>query len=364
MIKKSLMIFIGIIVLLSNIALANMSTDKVLIKYYWGIGCSHCEEIEPFIEKISLKYQDKINLQKYEVFQDNKNFQQLINDCKLINPNINTNRLGTPTIIINNKILMGSGEIENSLENEINNSLGINISPEKVEKEQEHNSGFYFTGITLSAIADSINPCAFMVLIVLLSSLLVFNKNDKQKIILTATSFIIAVFLAYFLIGLGFTFLLNHFELYKPIKYIVAVIAIIVGILNLTDSFSQKKTKWSFEIPQQWRSKLFDILLKASNPYTAFIVGFITTLFELPCTGGPYLFALSLMNDNFSFISKILLLLYYNIIFILPLVVLTICIIKGFLTIEKAENINIENNKKIKFVIGCIMFLLGILILF
>ena len=106
MIKKSLMIFIGIIVLLSNIAFANTSTDKVLIKYYWGIGCSHCEEIEPFIEKISLKYQDKINLQKYEVFQDNKNFQQLINDCKLINPNINTNRLGTPTIIINNKILM------------------------------------------------------------------------------------------------------------------------------------------------------------------------------------------------------------------------------------------------------------------
>ena len=42
-----------------------------------------------------------------------------------------------------------------------------------------------------------------------------FNKKDKRKLFFTAPSFILSVFVAYFIIGLGVTFLIDFLYPYK-----------------------------------------------------------------------------------------------------------------------------------------------------
>ncbi|MBO4516689.1 hypothetical protein J5751_04655 [bacterium] len=52
-----------------------------------------------------------------------------------------------------------------------------------------------------AALADSINPCAFAVILLLLSSILIETK-DKKKAILAGFLFALAVFLSYLAMGL------------------------------------------------------------------------------------------------------------------------------------------------------------------
>jgi|GEM_PF-729157 len=60
-----------------------------------------------------------------------------------------------------------------------------------------------FFGIMLpAALSDSINPCAFAVMFILLSTILSKHKS-RRKAIIAGTLFSLAVFLTYFAMGVG-----------------------------------------------------------------------------------------------------------------------------------------------------------------
>jgi len=91
----------------------------------------------------------------------------------------------------------------------------------------------------------------------------------------------------------------------------------------------------------------------------AFLAGLIITVFELPCTGGPYIFALGCLSS----LPKIPLLgylLYYNFIFILPLIIITFLIYYGFVSIERAAKWKERNYRILNLAIGILMIALGI----
>ena len=88
------------------------------------------------------------------------------------------------------------------------------------------------------------------------------------------------------------------------------------------------------------------------------------TFIELPCTGGPYLFGLSLISHSATLMERILLLGFYNFIFILPLVVIAILVIQGAMSVEKAEKLKNKNVKAMHFITGVVMLILGIWAIF
>jgi cytochrome c biogenesis protein CcdA len=49
-----------------------------------------------------------------------------------------------------------------------------------------------------------------------------------------------------------------------------------------------------------------------TSPFGAFIMGFAVCLFELPCTGGPYIVILGLLAERTTMIASIPILLLYN----------------------------------------------------
>ena len=60
----------------------------------------------------------------------------------------------------------------------------------------------FFAIMLPAAFADSINPCAVAVMLLLLSSILTKTKS-KRKAIISGFVFALAVFLSYFAMGLG-----------------------------------------------------------------------------------------------------------------------------------------------------------------
>ncbi|MEM4230875.1 MAG: cytochrome c biogenesis protein CcdA, partial [Candidatus Pacearchaeota archaeon] len=91
------------------------------------------------------------------------------------------------------------------------------------------------------------------------------------------------------------------------------------------------------------------------------LLGFLVSLFELPCTGGIYLAILTMMSINKTFALSYLFL--YNLIFVLPLVFITLIIYRGT-SPEKVEKWREKERKWMKLFAGLIMVILGLYILF
>lgn len=211
--------------------------------------------------------------------------------------------------------------------------------------------------ITGAAFVDSINPCAIAVLLILLATLLA--TKDKNKALKTGGAFILALYLTYFALGIGFIGILNLSGFAKIFHQFIGILAIIIGIFNIKDYFWYGGGGFVMEIPRRWRPKLKELLSRATSPGVAFLIGVVVTLFELPCTGGPYIFVLGLLSQNLPWIKVIPILLYYNLVFVLPLIVISGLIYFGYSSVEKANLWKEKNIKVLHLIAGIIMIVLG-----
>lgn len=214
-----------------------------------------------------------------------------------------------------------------------------------------------FSVITCAALVDSINPCAIAVLLILLGSLLA--TKDRRKVFLSGLLFVLGLFIAYFLAGLGLFQALNVSSFAKWLHLFVGALAIVLGLLNIKDFFWYGGGGLVTEIPRSWRPRLKKFLQNLSSPLLAFIGGLVVIVFELPCTGGPYLFTLGYLA-SLPKISLIPILLYYNLVFIFPLIVLLRFFYFGYSSIEKASNWKDRNLKILHLISGIVMLILGI----
>lgn len=218
-----------------------------------------------------------------------------------------------------------------------------------------HNiTGQGFWAFTLAALTDSINPCALAVLLILLEGLVLIRK----RIVITGLSFVFGIFLSYLLIGLGLISGLNLIQNADLFHLIVALIAILVGILNVKDYFWYGKW-FRMEIPIKWRPRMGQILSQATGPLIALLAGILVSFFELPCTGGPYLFALGILKGETLLTTTLPYLLYYNLIFVLPLILIILAVHFSYLKIEKTEKWRKKNIKLLHLLAGIIMIGLG-----
>lgn len=351
---------------------AQPQTDKVSILYFWGAECPHCAHLKPWLDEFEKSHSDTVQLNRYEFWHDQDNAQLFFNTMKYYQ--IPEDQMGAPAIVVNNKVFIGTKDIKDNLETEYQaalktlqeqrkNAKGEGLLTEEIDLgSQMQDKPHELAAITAAALADSINPCAMMVLIILLSSLMVMHK-EKSRIAMTALSFIAASYIAYFFIGIGLTQAITVTGASQWVVTAVGSIAIVVGLAELKDAFWGRAGGWSTEIPEAWRGKLSKLLLSVTGPAGAFVAGLAVTFFELPCTGGPYLFGLSLISQH-SETGRFLLLAYYNLIFILPLVIISVLAVASKVSIERAEEFRNRHAKTMHLIVGVAMLAMGVWALF
>jgi len=172
--------------------------------------------------------------------------------------------------------------------------------------------------------------------------------------------YIMMVFITYFLAGLGLFAAVETIGISVIFYRVAAVIAIVAGVINVKDFFFYGKG-FSLEIPKSRKPMIEKYIHRASLP-AALILGLLVSMFELPCTGGVYLAILSMLANNMTRMSAIPYLFLYNIIFVVPLFVILILVVKGG-SAEKMEKWRKKKRKYMKLIAGLFMIGLGIIML-
>lgn len=224
-----------------------------------------------------------------------------------------------------------------------------------------------FWRITTLALADSVNPCEIAVLTMVLIAILIQNPEKRKKVLYAGLAFTISVFIGYMVYGLiiiqFFNILAEFLRNNSLIFYRgLAIIAMIIGALNIKDFFYYKKGGFATEMPIFLRPKAKKIIDKITSPSGAFLIGFLVTLFLLPCTIGPYIIASGLLSKLGTF-GAFPWLLYYNFIFVLPMLAITLIVYFGLSTIEDVTGWKERNIRKLHLIAGILLFLVGISLL-
>lgn len=366
--------------LLPDLALGTKinTSGKAVIYLFRGEGCPHCDREKAFLKELKKKYSG-LEVRDYEVWHNKENallFEKILKAADIKSS-------GVPATLIDKKIFFGftketAEKIEDALKHCLENECAdvINQAYAQNLKEDQKIVTLPLLGkIDSSKISlpvftviigglDSFNPCAFFVLLFLLS-LLIHARSRKRMFLIGG----IFVFFSGFIYFLFMAAWLNIFLIIGQlaiITSIAAITALTVAILNIKDFFFFKKGI-SLVIPEKAKPDLFERmrgLLKARSLYAmatgAVVLAITANAYELLCTAGfPMVYTRVLTLHKLTALQYYSYLVLYNIVYVIPLafMVATVTLTLG------AKKLTEWQGRKLKLISGLMMFFLGLILL-
>lgn len=347
----------GVFVLVFALLFLNMASAQVQVDYFYKEGCSHCIIVEN--SGVLARVNATVPVTKYDILESAKTINMFNDYFDMFN--VSQNRRGTPLLVVKYSdgtyaYFLGDTPIISNLESAVLKSSG-NFKP--INQTTSTAPDLTLGAIIVAGLIDSVNPCAFGVLIFLMISLLKFGSAKRALRYGLIYSFF--VFLTYFLAGFGiFKVIQSVSVLSKMIYLALGIFILIMALLEFYDYFKTIKGKESLlKIPTSVKPLIEKVMSNGTLPAIV-LAGILVSLFELPCTGGIYLAILTSMSQNETF--SFLYLFLYNFIFVLPLVIITLIVYKGESTEFLHEWTN-KNKKWMKLFAGFILIVLGLYIL-
>lgn len=117
------------------------------------------------------------------------------------------------------------------------------------------------------------------------------------------------------------------------------------------------------EVPLSWRPKMKELIRGITSPLGGFVTGLVVSLFLLPCTSGPYVVILGLLASKTSLAKAWLYLVFYNLIFVLPMLAIVLAMRWG-ISPEKAESWRQQKIRLLHLIAGLVLVILGLAIIF
>lgn len=212
----------------------------------------------------------------------------------------------------------------------------------------------------LAGLTDSYNPCSIGVLIISLTLLLGLKK--PKLIALFGISYLSAIFVTYFLIGIGFLRAFHLFGVHGFFGYAAGVILILVGLIHLFPTLFPRSRIAQFIRSCHVPARLNDHLDKGVF-IAGLILGFLIGLCNLPCAGGIYLGVIGLLALKTTYWSGVGHLFIFNLGFILPLIVVFFAATRRPV-LEALQRANARVARYGIIVTSTIMILMGMLIIY
>jgi len=358
MLLKRLFAVLFIVPLVFVFVTAARAEENSKIYFFYGTGCPHCAQVEKFFE--DEKLYDAYQIDKREIYF-NRNNAILFNDI-LDRLNIPNNERGVPTAVIGDKVLVGDKPIIDNFKIYADEFLQNINQAEKAKPDianDEQKPNLTLAAVIAGSLVDAINPCEFAVLIILMTTILA--TGNSKKALLAGLAFSVSIFISYFLMGLGLYKALSLGSVSGWFFQIIGWLAILLGLFNLKDYFWYGRG-FLMEVPLSWRPRLKNLIHSVTSPGGAFAIGFLVSLFLLPCTSGPYIVILGMLAKNTLDIQAVLYLLLYNLIFVSPMILTSLAVYKGF-NPAKAEEIRQKRLRTLHLITGIIMLVMGVIIL-
>lgn len=214
--------------------------------------------------------------------------------------------------------------------------------------------------VAFAAALDSINPCAFSVLFLTIAFLFSLGRT-RAHIVRIGLLYSAGIFLVYTGIGLSILRALTAFNIPNFMGKIGASVLIAFGIISILGEIFPN-FPIHFKLPSSSHPRLAKFIEKGSAP-AALALGALVALYEFPCTGGPYLMILGLLHDSGTKAIGLGYLLFYNLVFILPLLVI-LGIASNPNLYHRFDAWKKENLRTAELVTGVVMVILGLVIFF
>ncbi|HXF70198.1 MAG TPA: cytochrome c biogenesis protein CcdA [Thermoflexus sp.] len=222
--------------------------------------------------------------------------------------------------------------------------------------------------VILGGFVDGMNPCAFTVLLLfvaaMLTTLQTTDPSDLQalrgRILSMGSIYIAAIFLTYLGLGVGLLTATAPFSQYHLPSRIGALIAIGMGLWMIKDVLIPELGP-PLAAPRAIVTRAVDLTRRLTVPALA-LGGFLIGLCTVPCSGAIYLAILSLLAAQPSRWLGFAYLVLYNLMFIVPLVLLLLAA-AARPTLRRLARWNRAHGPWLKFALGLIGIGMGLLIL-
>ncbi|MBT1444283.1 thioredoxin family protein [Shewanella sp. JM162201] len=210
---------------------------------------------------------------------------------------------------------------------------------------------------------DAFNPCAFFVLLFLLS--IMVNAKSRSRMLIVGGIF---VFFSGFIYFLFMTAWLNMFELLGAdgdggtIILAAGVLALVAGSLNIKDFFFEKG-EVTLSMSAEKRTGLIKRMgkLSSASSMTAMIIGttvlaILANAYELLCTAGfPMIYTSVLAMHELPSTERYFYLVMYNLVYVIPLALIVLVFA---LTLGKRK-LSEKEGESLKLMSGVMMVGLG-----
>jgi hypothetical protein len=310
----------------------NPDEYDIILTYYYSPTCKSCREfLEKEIPRLEEKLNIKIGMELRDVFDQN-NMDLMHNRLK--EAGVETNAL--PLLDTGSEILAGESKITGELEKALKGEAVT--KEEKQNKSSPSSQAPLWLMVAGAGLLDGINPCAFSTLIFLLAYL-GLRKRSRREIRGVGIVFSLTVFVTYTAVGGGAFLLLRESMSFGwislALKWGGATLLLLLALISLKDYFkirrgdsSDMTLQLSPAIKRAVHKSVRGGVRSALPLAGACGMGFLVTIYELGCTGQIYLPTLYLMIRRGERVGLALLLLY-NLVFIIPLVVVFILAYRG-----------------------------------
>ena len=194
------------------------------------------------------------------------------------------------------------------------------------------------------------------------------SKSDPKKAVKYAILFITVVFISYYIIGLmlfyGMNLIINKFA-YSYGNYVIllsCLILLVIGLINIKEFFFFGKGI-SLKLPEKYVKTTKELLEEGTSLSIIILAGLITVV-EFPCSGVMYFgFSTAFASWHSSIFEYLIYLFLYNIIFVLPLILITY----GYIItndVDQFKKFRLKYRRLFRLIMGIVMIGLAIWLYF
>ena len=350
------------------------SDNAIHIVYFHKHGCQKCARAVKVLKRLKEKYPQIVVDQR-----NAKTEQTLFEAMGTLYDVPEIKRLTTPAVFVGDTALIGELN-EQGLENAIQKHLKTGVTSRIKEAEAQIDTaeteivnrfhGFGILTVAGAGLLDGINPCAFATIVFFISYMNLVGRGRKEMLI-AGGAFALAVFGTYLLLGLGMLSFMSYLNQYSGIAkcvYLLAATAtFVLAGLSLYDAVKAKQGKTKdilLQLPRALKQRIHKVIREQTRTSGviagAMVIGFVISALELVCTGQVYLptltFVAGIEGMRAHAISYLLL---YNIMFIVPLLVVFGCVFWGTTSMQLGGILQ-KHLVSVKVGIGLLLFGLGI----
>ncbi len=359
----------------------NDSDDKCLkVHIFVRAGCKYCARLKKVLSDMGGKYGNKVSITYHDISGNN---ERILYEAYRILYGIDEGATTVPAVFMSDRSLLGKktvGEIDDEISQVLKNEK---ISATKVPTVDEISRAedvltrrferISYPAVIFAGLIDGINPCVFSTLIFLMS-LLTVSGVSGNKLLAVGSVYCLACFLSYLALGLG---IFGFIRLFTGLEYLrfalelsMAVLLLFLAAMSFIDAWkygiSHDEKDVKLKLPRLLKNIIHKLL--KSGLYSRwllpgiFMTGVIVTLLESVCTGQVYVPTMALLANNSIAGKWFFFLVLYNVMFIIPLIVVFMTVYSG---IDKFKLIE-WNRKDVvagKIAMGCLFLFLDVLLL-